>query len=121
MERGPLCPQKVWLDPLGSEGPLKVLRKGHLRKVLRSEMICLDFRKLALAVNSRLGNIDDNADMFQWVHGWLGEQMVADPRSGMLLSNKKGRTTDTQNNMDEVQIYYASERSQTRKVTVSFM
>lgn len=47
--------------------------------------------------------------MFQWVNGWLGEQMVADPRSGMLLSNKKGRTTDTQNNMDEVQIYYASE------------
>lgn len=26
VERAPLCPQKVWLDPLGSEGPLKFLR-----------------------------------------------------------------------------------------------
>lgn len=37
------------------------------------------------------------------------------------LGIKKERTTDRHNDMDELQIHYASERSQSQKLIIPFM
>lgn len=43
-------------------------------------------------------------------------QTVVPPYDGILCSNKKEHTTDRQNNADQSQMCYISERSQTQEL-----